>query len=125
MGFCFGGTYAFELAVRENKNPENKTSTNRLAACIVFYGQPPNPLSDVEYIGCPVLGLYGEKDERLMKSLPELEEAMAKYHKDFTFKVYKNTGHAFFNDTNKYTYNEAATTDSWSIALEFLRKNLS
>jgi carboxymethylenebutenolidase len=114
LGFCFGGTYSFHLATQEP----------RLKACIVFYGQGPSPIESAANITCPVLGLYGEKDERLVSALPALTESMKKYGKDFTSIIYPNTGHAFFNDTRKDAYNKAAAEDSWKKLLEFLKKNL-
>jgi carboxymethylenebutenolidase len=114
LGFCFGGTYSFHLAAKEPA----------IKACVPFYGQPPQPLDNVAGISCPVLAFYGEKDENLMKSLPDLEAAMKKHVKDFTFKVYKNTGHAFFNDTNKIAFNKEARDDAWKLSLDFLHKNL-
>jgi carboxymethylenebutenolidase len=112
MGFCFGGTYSYAFTA---VNPE-------LKACIAFYGQP--PLDKVSEINCPVMGFYGEKDKRLIDSLPQLEMQMKEYNKDFTYKVYKNTGHAFFNNTNKMTYNKEAAEDAWKMAVDFLKKNL-
>ena len=113
MGFCFGGTYSFAFAT-ENKH---------LKACAAFYGQP--PLGKTASIHCPVLAFYGEKDTRLMESLPVLQEQMEKHDKEFNHKVYNNTGHAFFNDTNPMTYNQEAAEDAWIITVEFLRKYLS
>ena len=112
MGFCFGGTYSYAFTAA---NPE-------LKACIAFYGQP--PLDKVSGINCPVMGFYGEKDKRLIDSLPQLEIQMKEYNKDFTYKVYKNTGHAFFNNTNKMTYNKEAAEDAWNITVDFLKNNL-
>jgi len=43
---------------------------------------------------------------------------------DFTAQVYGNCGHAFFNDTNPYAYNEKAAKDAWKRTLEFLEANL-
>ncbi len=112
MGFCFGGTYSYAFTA---SNPEIK-------ACIAFYGQP--PLENIAGINCPVMGFYGEKDKRLMDSLPQLEEQMSKYNKDFTHKVYKNTGHAFFNNTNQMTFNKEAAEDAWKLTNDFLKKYL-
>ena len=112
MGFCFGGTYSYAFTAA---NPE-------LKACIAFYGQP--PLDKVSGINCPVMGFYGEKDKRLIDSLPQFEMQMKEYNKDFTYKVYKNTGHAFFNDTNKMTYNKEAAEDAWRLTVNFLKENL-
>jgi len=34
--------------------------------------------------------------------------------------VYPNCGHAFFNSSNPYAYNEAAATHAWHQLLELL-----
>lgn len=115
-GFCFGGSYSFSLAMDEP----------RLAAAVPFYGHA--DLSDpakLKQIKCPILAFYGAKDENLMAGLPELKEAMQKAGVAFTAQVYPDCGHAFFNDTNPYAYNEAAAKDAWQKTLDFLNKNLS
>src|SRR5581483_10290038 len=89
VGFCFGGTYAYALAVNEN----------RLSAAVVFYGHAPANIQDIEKINCPVLVFNGEKDENLMKQLSSVKEAAQKFGKEFAFYEYPETGHAFFNDT--------------------------
>lgn len=114
LGFCFGGTYSYAYA----------TEQPALAAAIPFYGQPPKDLADVEKIACPVLAFYGEKDERLVTGLPAIEEAFTKYGKKFEHVVYPNTGHAFFNDTNRNMYNADAAADAWNKTLEFLKENM-
>jgi carboxymethylenebutenolidase len=114
MGFCFGGTYSFNLAINQ---PE-------LAAAIPFYGHFDHTDDDLERIMCPVLAYYGEKDTALVEQLPELDKRMKAAHKDFKYKVYPNCGHAFFNDTNDLTYNRAAAEDSWKHALKFLKTHL-
>lgn len=114
IGFCLGGTYVFHLATREPM----------LNATVVYYGQPPRPLKTVENIKSPILAFYGEKDKSLIAVLPELEETMEKFNKDFTSVVYPDAAHAFFNDTNAAAYNRVAAEDSWSKALDFLRRHL-
>ncbi len=114
LGFCFGGTYSYALAA----------SDSRIKAAVPFYGHGPEPLDKVKDISCPVLAFYGEKDTRLVDDLPELEAKMKELGKDFQYKVYPNTGHAFFNDTNPTTYNKEAATDSWHKSLEFLRAHI-
>jgi carboxymethylenebutenolidase len=39
---------------------------------------------------------------------------------DYEQKIYPDCGHAFFNDTNPYAYNEAAAKDAWPRLTEFL-----
>lgn len=110
IGFCFGGTYSFSLAVNEP----------RLSAAVPFYGHADQSVEELRKITCPVLAFYGEKDENLMGSLPDLENRMHEAQVDFSAQVYTNCGHAFFNDTNPYAYNEQAAKDSWKRTLEFL-----
>jgi carboxymethylenebutenolidase len=113
-GFCFGGTYAFALAAADP----------RVRAAVPFYGTPP-ALDQVGAIKAPVLALYGATDERLMNSLPEVTTAMADAGVDFTAKVYEGAGHAFFNDTNPYSYNAEAASDAWGRVLDFLERSLA
>lgn len=113
VGFCFGGTYSFALSAVE---PEIKAS-------VPFYGQPPTE-EQIEKITCPTLAFYGEQDENLISTLPKLEDEMKRHNKGFDSVIYPNTGHAFFNDTNKSRYNKEAATDAWKRTLTFLSENL-
>jgi carboxymethylenebutenolidase len=114
MGFCFGGTYSYSLAVNE---PD-------LSAAVPFYGHAPENEEELAKISCPILAFYGEKDTALIQDLPRLQKSMKKFNKDFRFKVYPNTGHAFMNDTNPTTYNKEASGDAWKEALQFLKRHL-
>lgn len=114
LGFCFGGSYSFALAAEQPK----------VKVAIPFYGQAPSE-GQIEKISCPILAFYGEQDENLMKTLPELKEMMKKHRKHFQEVVYPNCGHAFFNDTNPKRYNKEAATDAWPKTLTFLSTNLS
>lgn len=112
-GFCFGGGYSFALAA----------SDLRVRAAVPFYGYPPTAVS-VATIECPVLAFYGDGDERLMSSLPDLTATMADAGVPFTAQVYEGAGHAFFNDTNTITYRADAAGDSFARALAFLHTSL-
>ncbi len=113
-GFCFGGTYAFSLAVHEP----------RLAAAVPFYGHADFKVAELKNITAPVLAFYGSTDEPLMVKLPQLEQDMAEAGVDFTAVVYPETGHAFFNDSNQWVYRPEAAEDSWAKTLEFLATKL-
>jgi carboxymethylenebutenolidase len=113
-GFCFGGSYSFSLA----------TAEPRLKAAIPFYGHASTDIDELKKITCPILAFYGEKDENLMSSLSELKELMKEAGVDFTAIVYPDSGHAFFNDTNSFAYNEKAAKDAWQRTLEFLNQSL-
>jgi len=115
LGFCFGGTYTYSLAVVEPK----------LVAAVPFYGHSDQPVEELKNIQAPILAFYGEKDEALVSKLPDLENRMHTADVDFNYQVYSNCGHAFFNDSNPYAYNEAAAKDAWKRTLEFLDTNFS
>lgn len=112
VGFCWGGARSFLLAVESDK----------LKAAVVFYGTAPTP-EQIEKVHCPVLGLYGETDERITSKVPEVEAQMKKAGKSYTSMTYVGAGHAFFNDTGQ-NYNAAAAKDAWARSLAFLRANL-
>ena len=92
MGFCFGGTYSFSLAIHEP----------RLKVALPFYGHVDDSVERLQAITCPILAFYGANDERLMAQLPELKSNMAAAGVDFSAQVYPDCGHAFFNDTNPF-----------------------
>lgn len=110
VGFCWGGARSFALA----------TQSDRLKAAVVFYGSAPEQPASVK---CPVLGLYGETDERITSKVPEVAAAMKATGKSYEYKVYPGAGHAFFNDTGE-RYNADAAKDAWGRTLEFLRAHL-
>lgn len=114
LGFCFGGTYSLQLAVNDP----------RLDACVVFYGQAPDPLDQVAAIACPVLDFAGEKDDRVMAKVHDLQAMMKELDQNFELVVYPAVGHAFFNDTNPLTYDASVAADAWDKSLAFLHKYL-
>jgi carboxymethylenebutenolidase len=113
VGFCFGGTFAFALAAADP----------RLTVAVPFYGQPPES-DQIPSIACPVRAFYGEADDRLMATLPDLRANMAAAGVDFTATVYPAARHAFFNDTNPVTYDAAAAADAWTRTLVALAETI-
>jgi carboxymethylenebutenolidase len=109
-GFCFGGSYSFSLATVEPK----------LTMAIVFYGHADQPTSELKRIKCPVKAFFGENDERLISQLPDLARRMKEAGVDFESTVYPNCGHAFFNDSNPYAYNQKAARDAWVKVQKYL-----
>lgn len=111
IGFCFGGTYAFSLAVNE---PE-------LAVALPFYGHSDMGSDELSKITCPVRAFYGENDERLMSGLDDLTKRMKEANVDFKVHTYSDAGHAFFNDTNRFAYNSQAAQSAWEEVKQYLR----
>jgi carboxymethylenebutenolidase len=112
VGFCWGGARSFLLAAEEP----------RLRAAVVFYGSAP-PAEKLAQVRAPVLGLYGETDERITSQVPAVAEALKKHGKSFEYKIYPGAGHAFFNDTGE-RYNAEAARDAFARTLAFLREHL-
>lgn len=114
VGFCLGGTQAFSLAVAEP----------RLRAAVPFYGRADFDAEQLRGIRCPILAFYGKEDARLMDGLAGLTADMGKAAVDFRPRVYPDCGHAFFNDSNPFTYNGPAATQAWAETLGFLAQTL-
>ena len=114
VGFCFGGTYSYSLAVHDA----------RIRAAVPYYGHCDFSGEELEKVTAPVVAFYGAEDEALMEKLPELRQKMHDAGVDFRAEVYRGTGHAFFNDTSPMTYDEAAADDAWQQTLEFLSFHL-
>ncbi len=112
LGFCFGGGMSARLAC-----------TGKTQACVVFYGQNPDPIELVEKMSCPFSGHYGGEDAGLNATLDKLVAALVKYKKDFEVKVYPGAPHAFFNETRP-SYREAAAGEAWQRSLAFLDRCL-
>lgn len=113
-GFCWGGGGAFYAA----------TQIRGFRAVVVFYGSSPNPLDLVQHIEAPVLGHYGELDQRITGRAAQTSEVMAKYGKSFEYKIYPGAGHAFHSDTNPASYHPEAAKEAWGRTLEFFNQHL-
>jgi carboxymethylenebutenolidase len=112
VGYCLGGGLAARLACAD---PE-------LGAAVIYYGLAP-PEERLASITCPVLGLYGANDERIIAGLPALEASMSKLGKRFEKHVYPGAPHAFFNDTRP-SYHAGASRDAFARTLELFRQAL-
>ncbi len=114
IGFCMGGGLSIRLA----------TKINRLASCVVFYGEPPYP-RDVAKINSPVLSIHAGTDEIINSKVPGFVEAAITSGKDLTLRVYSKTRHGFFNDTNEELYDKEAAEDAWELTKWFLERTLA
>lgn len=113
-GFCVGGAMAFGAATR----------VRGLKALVVYYGESPEPIDLVKNLEAAVLAHYGGEDPRVNKGIPTTEEAMKKYNKSYTYKIYPGAGHAFFHDGRPDRYHPEAVKETWVRTLEFFKKHL-
>jgi carboxymethylenebutenolidase len=112
IGFCWGGGQSFRYA----------TNNPRLKAVVVAYGPAPDT-ADMKRIKTPVLGIYGENDERINGKLPEVTAAMQSAGKTFNSEVYPGTGHGFLKPGRQGS-DGPQVEKAWSRILEFYRARL-
>jgi carboxymethylenebutenolidase len=125
VGFGYGGTVA-TLAAGQTMN---------FAAAVNYYGdiiypgyminrvKPESPLSFVQFIQCPYLGIYGAPEEDIsLQDVRALENTLRTSRKTFELKTYPRVANGFFNDTRPGIYNTQAANDSWAITTRFLEK---
>ncbi|MBI2087663.1 MAG: dienelactone hydrolase family protein [Deltaproteobacteria bacterium] len=113
-GFCWGGGMAFGSATR----------VRGLRALVIYYGESPEPLDLVKDIEAPVLAHYAEKDPRITNGVPATEQAMKKYNKSYTYKIFPGAQHAFFHDGRPDRYHPEAAKEAWTRTLEFFKTHL-
>jgi len=111
VGFCMGGGNAFRFAAEV---PE-------LSATVSFYGATPSEDLQAK-IKAPVLAFYGEDDARVTAAAEPTKTSMGKLGKSFEYYVYPHATHGFL-EFQDLAGNPAATTDSWSRTVAFLRKH--
>lgn len=113
VGFCMGGALSGLLACRD---PQLKGAS-------IFYGTAPSE-EELNQINCPVYGFYGDLDKRITDNILPLAEQMKQKGKTFTYQIYKNTHHAFFNDTRS-SYNVTSARDAYQRVLQFFHEVLA
>ncbi|MCH7483891.1 MAG: dienelactone hydrolase family protein [Chloroflexi bacterium] len=114
-GFCMGGGLALTLA----------TDTPLIKAAAPFYGVNPQPIDKLQNLQGPVLAIYAEHDDWASAAVREaLQSAMEQSGKQLDVQVYPGTEHAFFNDTRRDVYREAAANDAWNRVLTLFRAEL-
>ena len=122
-GFCWGGRIAWLYAAR--------SETVRAAA--PWYGRlagktdpshPCHPVDVAAELHCPVLGLYGAKDQSIpLADIDLVRAAAASAGKDVEVVVYPEAGHAFHSDYRP-SFHEASAEAGWQRLTEFLARRL-
>lgn len=114
VGFCWGGTASFEHAIH---SPE-------LGASVVYYGSTPDT-TRLGAIEAPVLGLYGENDERVNATIGGAERTMEGLGKTYEREIYGGAGHGFLRaQDGQDGANLAATREAWPRTIEWFRTHL-
>ncbi|MFW6199311.1 MAG: dienelactone hydrolase family protein [Gemmatimonadota bacterium] len=115
VGFCWGGSTSFAYAVHQ---PE-------LDAAVVYYGTSPEDEGVYSDIQAPVLGLYGDDDQRVNATIPTARQVMDDLGKTYEVEVYDGAGHGFLRaQEGQDGANMEATEQAWPRTVGFFRQHL-
>ena len=112
IGFCWGGTTSFQHALH---GPD-------LDAAVVYYGATPAE-AGFAAVRAPVLGLYGENDNRVNATIPAARVGMDAAGKSFESQIYPGARHGFLRAQGD-SANLAASREAWPRTVAFLRRHL-
>jgi carboxymethylenebutenolidase len=120
VGFCMGGRLSFNQAAEDHG----------LAGVIGFYGrvaeeEPGDPTAPVARAGrfdCPVLGLFGGADPKILpEHIDAFREALDDAGVPSELLVYEGAPHSFFD--RSFTEHQTAAADAWARMLGFIEAN--
>ena len=115
IGWCFGGGWALQAAL---------LLPDKLAAAVMYYGQPVTDVTQLKTLKMPLIGFFGEKDEGItVADVASFQAALKQAGVDAEIHEYPDAGHAFANPSGKH-YQEAAAKDSWNRTVQFFRQHL-
>jgi len=109
IGWDFGGTLVYEIAV----------SQNDIMAAVAFYGSPEAFFGRFDSNTCPLLAIFGEHDEITRRCEGKLREELIRTGNPHEVIVYPEAQHSFYNDSLD-TYHAESAEDAWAQTLAFL-----
>lgn len=114
LGFCFGGTLAYHVAVRFSPD-----------VVVSYYGSGvPDALELAEQITCPALFHFGGDDSYLPRERVEAARTTLEARPQTEFYVYEGAGHAFDNHLAARFHRPEAAAPAWDRTVDFLRRHL-
>lgn len=113
VGYCWGGTASFNHAV---------FNAPGMKAAVVYYGSAP-AATEIAKVKVPVLGLYGENDQRVNATIPMADSTMRAIKGTFVSKVYPGAGHGFLRAQDQPA-NRAASLEAWPETIGWFKKYL-
>lgn len=111
VGYCWGGSFVWQQAIRY---PD-------LGAAVSYYGT--TPTTGYDKISAPVLGLYGQNDQRVNATIARADSAMKALNKTFEYHIYDGAGHGFLRAQDQPA-NLEATRKAWPETITFFRESL-
>lgn len=114
VGYCWGGSAAFNHAV---------FNAPGLKASVVYYGSSP-AAEDIAKVKVPVLGLYGENDQRVNATIGRADSTMRATGATFEQRTYAGAGHGFLR-AQEQPANLDASRKAWPETIAWFRKYLN
>ena len=114
LGFCLGGTLAFQVAIQDDPD---------VAVC--YYGSGiAGALERAGALSCPVLFHFGGRDQYIAREQIDRVCAYADSHPDMECHIQEDAGHAFDNHEAPMFHQPEAAARAWEITREFLARTL-
>jgi carboxymethylenebutenolidase len=114
IGFCFGGTVAFQLAALSDPD-----------IAVSFYGSGvPDALDHLDRIDCPLQLHFGGSDPFIPREkVAQVEEAV-RGRRNVEIRVQDEAGHAFHNRKSPMFYQPEPAARAWELTEAFLGRTL-
>jgi carboxymethylenebutenolidase len=114
LGFCLGGTLAFEVAIEADPD---------VAVC--YYGSGvADALGRADQISCAVLHHFGGQDQYIPREQIDRVADYAASRPDMECHIQEDAGHAFDNHEAPMFSQPEAAARAWEITKEFLARTL-
>jgi carboxymethylenebutenolidase len=114
LGFCLGGTLAYQLAAHGEPD-----------AAVCYYGSGiPGALDAAAAIACPTLLHFGGADPHIPREQADAVAAMAAGHDTIECHVHEEAGHAFDNSFAPTFHDPRAAARAWELTSAFLSRAL-
>ena len=131
IGFCIGGRIAILAAsIHSDIHATVAAYATELTTPVDPLRNPASVSTLLSELNGPVLHLSGEHDSLCPpEEVLKLASSMAEQSKSFEYEIYKDCGHAFFDEDipqrpGYFGYHEPACSDGWKRAEAFLKTYL-
>lgn len=115
VGYCWGGSATFNHAV---------FNAPGLGAAVVYYGTSPKA-EQLPNVKVPVLGLYGENDQRVNATIGYADSTLKALGRTYEKEIFAGAGHGFLRAQDGANgANLAATKAAWPRTIGWFRKYL-
>jgi len=116
VGYCWGGTASWNHSI---------AAAPGLGAAVVYYGGlTPAQLPTLAQVKVPVLGLYGENDQRVNATITAIDSTMKSMGKKYEYEIFPGAGHGFLRAQDNNVPNSDASKKAWPRTVAFFRQHL-